>query len=302
VADARQGMLVAQGGDNFTDLTPHQTLEKIEYFIKHPPQGSKIFRIDPDVVAPTLLGYNQMNRNKKSEKIKLYAKDMANNDWRPTGDTMKFSDASRLRDGQNRLFACISAGKPFETAIAFGIPDNAFAKMDRGRNRSSGDVLTIAGYHDTNSLAAAVRWAYLLDERLVHTRKTIQPDETLALLQDRYENLPEYLKLSTSAYRLFLQPKGLMAAYFYAIHKSNPEKAAEWIRGWTEGTETPRLKSRGQAVKRLAEISAMSAGRVNEVVRAAVLVLAWNAFVQPRNFKKDDIYAWRIQDKFPEIL
>ena len=97
---------------------------------------------------------------KKPKAIARYADDMAAQRWSLTGDTIKFSNEKRLRDGQNRLAACVRAGAAFSTYIVFGIDDAAFDRMDQGRNRSGSDVLAIAGYSNTAALSGAVRWAH----------------------------------------------------------------------------------------------------------------------------------------------
>ncbi|RYF11129.1 MAG: hypothetical protein EOO77_20120, partial [Oxalobacteraceae bacterium] len=157
------------------DLTPAETIKLIEKSIRIPPENSISLTITPVVAEHVLKEFNHHNRTKKPSKIALYAADMKKKDWRETAEAIKFSDIGFLRDGQNRLYACILAQTSFETSVAFGLPDNSFAKMDQGKNRSGGDLLTIAGYSDTNNLAAAIRWAYLFDNGRVKQRDTLTP-------------------------------------------------------------------------------------------------------------------------------
>jgi hypothetical protein len=88
---------------------------------------------------------------------------MMADEWMLTGDTIKFSDAGLLRDGQNRLRACQRAGVPFRTHIVFGIEDEAFDRLDQGKNRNGADVLSIAGYQYVTALSGAVRWTHLIE-------------------------------------------------------------------------------------------------------------------------------------------
>ncbi len=134
--------------------------------------------------------YNAGNRPTKPASIRDYAAEMAAGDWQPTGDSCKFSDARRFRDGQNRLFASIRSGCAFQTDVRFGVPDESFAKMDRGKNRSAEDVLAIAGYTDTRTLSTAVRWIALYDDGRIKSRTTYKPDEILALVKTRYPIFP----------------------------------------------------------------------------------------------------------------
>jgi hypothetical protein len=122
-----------------------KTLERIRRYIDRPPENSKVFTITPTIAEALLRDYNFENRPKKPKAIARYADDMAAQQWSVTGDTIKFSKEKRLRDGQNRLMACVRAGAPFCTYIVFGVDDAAFDRMDQGRNRSGSDVLAIAG-------------------------------------------------------------------------------------------------------------------------------------------------------------
>src|SRR5260370_32986795 len=119
-----------------------KTLERIRSYVKHAPEHSRVFTITPPIAEGLLLDYNSGNRPKKPKAIARYAEDMAAQRWSVTGDTIKFS--KRLRDGQNRLAACVRSGVPFRTYIVFGIDDDAFDRMDQGRNRSGSDILAIA--------------------------------------------------------------------------------------------------------------------------------------------------------------
>lgn len=82
--------------------------------------------------------------------------------WGITGDTVKFGSDGLLKDGQNRLSACVRSGKPLTTHVVFGIDPKLFARMDIGKNRNGADVFSIAGVPHANHVAAAVRWWLIL--------------------------------------------------------------------------------------------------------------------------------------------
>src|SRR5690242_3389923 len=94
-----------------------------------------------------------------------------------------------LRDGQNRLMACMRAGVPFRTHVVFGIDDDAFDRMDQGKNRDAADVLTMAGHSNANTIAAAVRWVHLIDGGRTKQRDSLEPAETKRLLETRYPTI-----------------------------------------------------------------------------------------------------------------
>jgi hypothetical protein len=98
----------------------------------------------------------------KPAKIKKYAADLANGLWGLTGDTIKFGTDGMLKDGQNRLSACLRVGKPMISHVVFGIDPQLFARMDIGKNRTGGDVFAIAGISYAGHVAATVRWLLIL--------------------------------------------------------------------------------------------------------------------------------------------
>lgn len=283
------------------ELTPPETLRQIEKYIANPPESSVVMTITPEMASAILDKYNLGNRSKKPGKIDSYALDINDNKWLVTGDTIKFSNRGLLRDGQNRLLACARAGKPFRTHVVFGVDDAAFSKMDQGRNRSGGDVLQIAGYKDTNSLSAAVRWTHLLENGRVKQRDTLSPDEILHLVQERYQALPDFLQQAGRIYSTTGQPKGVVAALLYMFYKKSPSKYAEWAMAWEKGQDGGKFRSMSVATKRIQEIKSASFGRVHDAVRAALLVKAWNMYVTGTRPKKDDM-NWTLQMDFPEIL
>ena len=124
--------------------TPEDVIRRIEECIRNPPSGSLPFIISPPVAEHILRVYNIGNRPKKPGKINEYADDMLSDKWADTREPIIFSDKPVLRDGQNRLMACVRAGVPFLIQISFGMPDSAFNKMNQGKSRNSGDLLQIA--------------------------------------------------------------------------------------------------------------------------------------------------------------
>lgn len=285
------------------DLTPTASLRKIDTCIANPPATSVVLTIHPENAKHILETYNKGNRSKKPIKIKQYAQALLAGEWELTGETIKFSDLGRLLDGQNRLFACVEANVPFTTHVVFGVADKAFSKMDQGRIRSGGDVLQIAGYSDTNNLAAACRWLYLIDSGRPKSRESLEPTQVLKLLDIKYGTLPDFLKVSGRIYAHHRQPKGLMAALFYLFDKANPVKAAEWAMLWENGTVNAKSRSITAVNKRLADIKSYSSGRVHDTARAAMLVIAWNAFVTKKGAVTKEELLWDIQnDDFPSIL
>ena len=279
---------------------PRPIRDVIAHYIKNPPENSRIFTITPDLAQWMLDTYHDSdnNRSKKPQKIKQYAADMAEGRWGKTGDTLKFSDKSLLRDGQNRLRSCVKAETPFKTHIVFGVEDHLFDVMDRGKPRSGNDVLKIDGYKSTGILAAAIRWVRLLETDRVKFRDTFEPKELLVLVKTQYPTLPDFIAQSQAIYKSTEIPAGLAAAITYLAAKHDARKAADFARVLQLGGTVPHGKPVVHMLRRLQELRMQSQGRVNDVVRAALMVLAWNLFEQRRDGRKSE-FNWKLTDAFP---
>ena len=93
----------------------NRDFSKLLRLIKNPPQGSLEFEFTPEIAEYVLSKLNLHNRPKKPVKIVQYAKDMQDKNWSITGETLKFGTDGLLKDGQNRLAACIRAQTPFRS-------------------------------------------------------------------------------------------------------------------------------------------------------------------------------------------
>lgn len=273
---------------------------RLERYIQHPPQGSKVFTITPGVAEYLLQKYNRSNRSVKPANIKKYVDHMLAQRWALTGDTLKFSDRALLRDGQNRLAACVRSGQLFTTHIVFGIEDQCFDLLDRGKNRDGSDILTITGHTNTRHLAAAVRWAYLFDEGRVKNRDTIDPDRIRHLLHERFPSLPDYINIAQTIHRQSGQPVGLVAAALFMFARRDQGRADAFAAAWANGSYSGRFAPLGKMEKEIAHIASKSSGRIHDVVRAAFIVIAWNDYVRNKRGATTH-FRWTLADEFPKI-
>lgn len=280
--------------------TSVQIIAFLERLIANPPQTSRVVKFTPDVAAFILEKYNIDNRPMKPVAIRDYADFMSSNKWALTGDTIKFSDAALLRDGQNRLSACVRSGQPFTTHVVFGIDDDYFMMLDRGKNRTGSDVLIIAGYKNTTMLAAAVRWATLIEDGKAKSRASFNPIETLRLLQERHQALQDFTSDGTQLYKHRQQPVGVGCALAYLFHKANPKKAEKFVEAWISGNFSKEFRAIGTMQKAIAKIFQMSNGRIHDLVRVALIIKAWNLHLINKQGREAD-FIWEPKDEFPKI-
>jgi len=120
--------------------------------------SSMVMVVTPDM-ARRWLARNVCNRRLKRLAVAKYSRDMASGRWELTGESIKFGLDENLKDGQNRLLACIEADTPFITFVTRGVPDGAQSVMDTGAVRTAADTLTIAGETHATNIASAAKLA-----------------------------------------------------------------------------------------------------------------------------------------------
>lgn len=278
-----------------------ETIALIEYYLDHPPPGSVQMKFTQGVSKYVIDTYNAGNRPIKPASIRSYGDDMQSDNWGITGDAVKFTDARKFRDGQNRCLASIRTGCSFVTDVRFGISDAEFSKMDRGKPRSPEDVLAIAGFSDTRTLSSAVRWIALYDQDKVKSRAGFKPDEVLHLVRGPYADLKTDISRARKIYETTTQPRGMVTALLFLARRANPEKAEAFANAFELGNYAGPFAPLKHAIRRLEQIRVQTQGRVHELVRFAILIKAWNAYVEGKRGSLSSM-NWTLEEEFPKVL
>jgi hypothetical protein len=280
--------------ESLPELTPQQ----LNKWLSSPPENSRRVTITPHVAELVLADLNKGNRTKKPEEIRRYAQYMKDGRWALTGESIKFGTDGMLKDGQNRLSACLQAGVSFQTHVVFGIDPNVFANIDRGKNRNPADVFHIAGITYPSDTAATVRWLLLIANGEVKSRTTFQPDHLLR--EYRGYNAVELEKCVKVARRIRTntkQPPGPLAATYYLARQKSPEEADKFFKNWADGS--PHVVQQ-KLQRKLMKMASENNGRVHDVVRTAMLVQAWNHFVKGQKGAMTK-FDWSLKMPFPNI-
>jgi len=127
-----------------------------------PKVSSTVMVVTPNM-ARRWLTQNVGNRKLKPLAIAKYSRDMASGRWELTGEGIKFGLGGNLKDGQNRLHACIKADTPFSTFVIRGISGEAQRVMDTGVARTAADALTMAGESHATNIASAAKLALSIE-------------------------------------------------------------------------------------------------------------------------------------------
>jgi len=271
--------------------------------IARPPTNSRVVEISPKLAEYVLTTLNRNNRPMKPEKIKKYAADLAADLWGLTGDTIKFGTDGLLKDGQNRLSACVRAGKPMASHVVFGIDPQLFSRMDIGKNRTGGDVFSIAGISYAGHVAAAVRWLLILSSDDPANRGAqFSNEELLRAYREKFDadHLERSIHSALAVRKTCNHPVGPLAALHYLFSDRDEKKADEFFDEWASGrAKKVRAPSR-YLQKTLVEIAASSNNRVHENVRNALIIKAWNAYLARRTVSRADM-KHAISDPMPKI-
>lgn len=278
-------------------------LAKLDTLIKHPPETSRVITFTPQFAERVLQQRNLNNRPMKPGKIKEYARDLKEQDWGLTGDTVKFGKDGSLRDGQNRLAAVIRAQVPLVTHVVFGVEPSLFSRMDIGKNRTPADVFSIAGLHYANHAAATVRWLLILTGSNPADRsKHFTNDELLHAYREKFDpvRIEESVRIGLEVKKNTGAPVGSVAALHYLMAQEDGERATQFFLDWANGHGNSRAAPR-VLQKRLTEVSVATNNRVHETVRNAMIVQAYVAWRDGKSLKPSDLRFEPGEDEFPAV-
>jgi hypothetical protein len=278
-------------------------INDLKNLIKHPPSTSRIVEFSPALAEHILTNFSRDNRPTKPTKIKRYAQDILDGRWGLTGDTIKFGSNGILRDGQNRLAACVRAGRPIVSHVVFGIDPDLFTRMDIGKNRTPADVFSIAGITYATHVAGAVRWLQILTGANPGDRGAqFSNEELLRSYREQFDadRLEHSIQAALAVRRSTRQPVAPLAALHYIFAEKNRLKADSFYDEWAmDRTKRARAPTR-YLQRRLVEVARQSNQRLHENVRNAFIIRAWNAYVVGRALSKVEMQH-APGDKMPKI-
>lgn len=255
--------------------------------------GTNVYHLYPDTtvtleeitpaIAEQMLGLNLHNRNKK-RALHAYAKDMASGEWDVNGSTIVFSDEGVLIDGQNRLFACVAAGKPFHTFVVRGVKETTQETIDTGSNRTLADTLKLRGYPNATTLAAVTSALARVDKHgsIEHGFYKVASDtftrkKLLAYVEEHYESqhmadIARYV----NQVKTKKEPSGMWGVLIREFLKSGTDNTMDFIRQVSEA-KSPS----DQVFELLKKLKANRESTQSEQQKiiAAWIIKTWNAWM-----------------------
>ena len=130
-----------------------------------------IEKMTPKLAESILLkSANQRQRPLVATQVRKIARAIQDNQWKTTHQPIAIDPDGILIDGQHRLAAVVMSGLNVEMLVAWDADPDTFDIIDTGRSRTPGATLAIAGYTNTNVLAASSRY-FLVYKDLQGTAK-----------------------------------------------------------------------------------------------------------------------------------
>lgn len=259
---------------------------------------TKIETITPEM-AVHYLTFNRKNRNINRRNVQRMAKDMRKNNWRMTGESIKFSDKGNLIDGQHRLQAIIASGLPQKMLVIRNLSETVMDVIDTGAKRTMAHVLQIEEHKNGALLAGILKMAYFLDKGLDGLESN-QPSH--AELMDFYILHPELDEVAsfTAGIKGKLQiyaPQSLLGLMRWATLTINKDMSDEFFELFKL---PPQIETHPITVMRNILVSQYTQSR-RKATRgyvAAILFKGWNAFYERREVK---LLKYGVGEKFPRL-
>lgn len=178
-----------------------------------PQAPKKVAEVKNMLVTPAMaeqwLLSNIGNRPLDEVRMRGYVDQMRKGKWELSTDAIGFDTDGKLCNGQHRLWAVIYYAKPVNFLVATGIQPEAFAVIDTGKNRTTGDLLGIKGFSCPAHKAAIVRFVMAHKKGKILTMKDgkrtaqVTNAEVLEFAEKNRAELEEAYEVSEKTSRKF---------------------------------------------------------------------------------------------------
>lgn len=285
------------------EMMAEQQIKMLEKLIKNPPETSRIIEFSPDLASYILRELNYKNRPRKTGKIVQYATDMANYKWLLTGDTIAFGSDGLLKDGQNRLAACVRSGTSFKTHVMFGIDPLAFAVIDTGANRSHSDVLSIMGVPNAKRVTSLLRLFIAWNNGKTDTGKFPITNEELRLYYvDEVDEalIQRAAKMSEMVWRTTDYPPAHIGALYYRASLAGYEdKVIEFFETMRTGVAKSRSPQK-ILMKHVTKVASNPSYKLRSHDYAVLINRAWDCYIN-KNYMTKEYLIVLVADKLPTM-
>lgn len=283
-----------------SELDVEDQVATLKSLIKNPPQNSRVVEFTPELAEYILANLNINNRPRKTQKIIEYKADMQANNWSLTGETIKFGTDGFLKDGQNRLAACMQGQVSFTTHAIFGIDPNTFHHMDTGKNRDATDVLAIMGVTNAKRVAQTIKFLLNYAKGKTTTAGAADNQAVKDAYLSRYnvELLHESVCWAQKVYAYTRYPQGHTSAAFYcAVENGYREQIEQFFVHMMNGTG----RANSGPVKLMKHITYMRNNRqhIGSHDYTVLLSRAIHCFINKKSMTKSDLNVTLADKRMP---
>ena len=266
----------------------------------HPGVTVEVMTITPEMAAE-MLKHNLVNRTLRRKRVELYAKQMRNNTWRLTGETIVFSPDGQLLQGQHRLTAAAENGLSFDCVVVRGIVPEAMRVMDTGLSRTAADAFKLEGVSNSPTQAAmcrqliSVRGGFPMDTA---RQALITRDVLFAFYEANVSALEFAWHISRAAQGALHFSRAGWGTLAFLAAEADPDLAAEFFNGLGTGAGLSAGDARLALRSLIANFQAQRR-TFTWAEQVATGIRAWNAWVNGR--KVDHIKSWKSVHQWPEL-
>lgn len=259
-------------------------------------------------IAETLLSKNTNNRTPKPASVSRFGRDMAQDNWPVTGDSIKIDRDGVLVDGQTRCMASIQVGQSFTTYVLRGLDPNVRVHIDEGVKRSLADVLKMQGESNVGTLGAAIRVGFQWEAcrnglpgasmTAGGPYRVISSGEGTQWLETN-PGIREATKVADALGREFRTPRGVVAAVVHQAECLAPEDAQPFFESLISGIGLPD----GDPILALRKWMTGRLVHGTQLYYHVYFIKAWNAYLTGQMLRT---LTWkrggRHAEQFPRML
>lgn len=258
--------------------------------------------LTPQAAATILKEHNQQNRPMTFSQLKLLENTMLLGQWMLTGETIIFTKAETLLNGQHRLTACVNSGVEIPVLVVVGVEPVAFKYMDLTAKRKLQHVLTMMGYKCSPQLAGAANLLYdfLRGGRFVSGRTLRATHDELIELVAIHSRLADLASMAMSKGREVFPSPSLFATLYYIFESVNCTLAQDFFGAIAEirVPDAERWQACQLLVRRLIAERGNKGLQLRRSFVAALTIKAWNAVVNNQGAK---VLKWAEGEEFPRV-
>lgn len=247
----------------------------LQDLISDPPEGSIKMEITPELAAE-MLKYNEDNRPIKSHLIKKYSADIGDGEWRYTGETIIFSDAAKLRQGQHRCLAVVDSNTSIWCDVVFGRPDEGFAYCDQGQKRGNGDIFACKHVKNYSVIAAATGWVYEYLNKSMLTNGTGLSPAKLYEFYCEHKGLHDSTKWAYKANKNRLISPAQAVAFHYLFSMKSRRDADFFFTVLCEGFGAEKKNDPALVLRNMLIDQKDSGAKQHRITKPGLMVTAWN--------------------------